>query len=1067
MKKISTILLLCAIQAVAQIPSITAVTLDTAATDNTSFRVFVTTAQASWIEVKYGTSSGNYPYNTRTIQGPAVALSVGGLTPGTTYYILATARPNLNNDTSICATPACGAQELTVTTAPGTGAQPPIPPATWALTHPDTSGYTVVPIAVINSVTGECGATQAASSPDGWSVAAGDTLSTILLRIGYGTVLEFDQGAACVVPYQNPSNYQGYTLGGKSMDPRALGDINSQNHRYIVLRTKSLAPGDFPPFGVRITPTWSARLAKMYIQRPASPNSAAGQVFDADNNGPGVHHYWFENLEFAPAPGYSNPVDAVDPLAFQYFFRLGSQYQTVNNAYMVLDRLYMHGWPPPIRQYDAVELGGNFQAMIGCYISQVQTWRMTAWPLYAGALDGTNRTISIPQENYRFQVATPMLGMSGPATVTLSESSDYRGTVLGNLYKDHLEIQYSPGTALISCTNCVATQTSNLATPGDAFPLFSGQIVGGQFTNLIWNANCETCTSRYGMALGVQWTDPKAPGGGPYLIDNNYIDGVGEGFYIDALYSNYGNDDMTYTHNHNIWPKNYFIRDANWVGWRFNVRQHFEIKRGHRFNITGNVFSYSWSYQNSGPGIFLSSRPQYVPQTLDSGITDITVKSNIIRHGRSGIECWGIAPMDNGAGSSDSQVTSRVAITNNLMYDLGRYLYCDTSNCPGFQSPYFAIRPGCQNVTIKNNTGGMMQGDIPAWLYVGGGNVLPSFLDFENNILYLSAGAASGSPSVLWGGILGDWPTPDYTGHDVKPSVNYSINMDASFSAVPNFKSQLDKTFVNIGSTVVQGAYIWKNNIGIGGYIGAAGSMTDMTSAQLLAMSNKMPPGDFYPAGATIKAREKAINFANPAAGDFHITGPSSSNPGGRGVDYDQLNSDGGLVTSVQPLLRASDRARIRYIAPDTRTCYVDFSSDGTNWSRQADTGGARIRSVTLTGLAASGAYEYRILCYFEQINDGVLYTEYTPDQITRGKFETLPVGTGRISLQFEAASVPGAVRMDVTLTPLAGPAVTASCSTSPCAIPAPIGDYSMKTIYVGAANNQLTAGSPVTVAVR
>ncbi len=1053
----------------AQVPTITSVTFDTSATDNTSFRVFVNTAQASWIAVQYGTSSGTYPYNTKSLEGTAVSLTVAGLTPGTTYYVLATARPDSGDNNNLCATPACGAVEQTITTGTNQQLEPPALPAAWNPSHPDTSAYTIIPIGVPGGAMGECVALQAVSSPDGWSVNSGDTITTILNEIGYGSVLEFAQGSTCVVPYQSTYNYMGYILPYKGLDPQAGGNINSPAHRYIVFRTKSVSSADFPPFGVRVTPAWSSKMAKLYMQQPTPRQVGAGQVFDAEQGTPGVHHFWFETLEMTPSPAYTNPTDAVDPTAFTYFFRVGSQYQNTNNAYLVLDRLYMHGGQPPLRQGQALEIGGNYQAVVNCYISQVQTWRLTAWPLYTGTLNSNGSVMTMPANNYRFQASTPMLGMTGPATATLSTTGNYSGSVVGNLYKDHFEIQYATstsGSASIACSGCTAVQTPGPGTPGNALQLFSGQISNGGFNGLSWNTNCETCTSGYVMAAGIQFTDPRGEGG-PYVFDNNYMDGVGEGFYVDALYSNYANDDVTYTHNHNIWPKNYFTGDPNWVGWRFDVRQHFEMKRGHRYNLTGNVFSYSWSFQNDDPAIFVSGRPQYLPESLSSGITDVTIRSNIIRHGREGVNCMGISPSDNGLGDLDPQITSRVSITNNLMYDLGRSLYCDYISCPGFQSPYFVIRPGCQNVTIRNNTGGIMKGDMPVWFYIGGGTALGSLLDFEDNILYLSAGASTGSPNVYWGGVVGDWPLTGYTGHEVTPGASYSIDFDPTFTTVPNFKGFMDETFVNIGASVTQGAYTWKNNLVVGGYGGAYGMSTDLTQAQVQSMAAKMPPGDTYIPGNTIAAREAAIGFANPAAWNYQILTPNAYTAGGQGVDYTQLYSDAGYVTGVQPLLLMPGAVQFVYTAPDSKTCSVDVSPDGVNWSRSTDSGGLRARTLVVSGLTARAVYQYRILCYFEQVNDGVLYTEYTPDQITDGSFTTLSNGVGRIFLQFRASAVPNASTVGVVLQPVSGAPITQTCTNSPCGFSAPVGDYAMTLTYYDATGKSLSRGRPLTVSVR
>jgi len=79
------------------------------------------------------------------------------------------------------------------------------------------------------------------------------------------------------------------------------------------------------------------------------------------------------------------------------------------------------------------------------------------------------------------------------------------------------------------------------------------------------------------------------------------------------------------------------------------------------------------------------------------------------------------------------------------------------------------------------------------------------------------------------------------------------------------------------------------------------------------------------------------------------------------------------------------------YMAPDAKACSVDVTADGQRWIRTMDGGGARSRSVTVTGLLNGTTYQSRILGYYQQQNDGVLYTDYSPDQITVATFITLP----------------------------------------------------------------------------
>ncbi len=959
----------------AQTPTITNISIDSL--DTSSLRVFFTVSQPSWVEVFYGTQSGIYPYNTKSINcfdlncsftAGKTALAISGLKPGTTYYVLPTARPDPNDDTNICNAAACGAVEQMVTTVPGPEPSPVAAPLSWQPAAPDTSGYTVVTMQVGPSK--ECQAAASVTSPDGWSVSAGDTVQTVLQEVNYGAVLEFPQGAMCQVPTPKPPAGSGYILPSKPPDPTACGGtcgMTDPRHRWIVLRTQQVNSGDFPPFGSRITPAWSARLAKFYSSAP----NLASQLFDAESGSAGAHHFWFQNLEFEDDPAYVNPADAVDPVAFTFFARLGSQWDTSNNQFLVLDRVYAHGPGAPVRHYQGYELGGNYIAMIGCYTSHVETWRMTAWPSNAGTLSDNNTVLNIPVNNFRFQASSPMLGMSSPATATLL-SRGGPGTVIGNLYKDHLEIQYAAANGQISCQGCNATAVSSPSTPSTALALFSGTISNGQFSSINWNT-AEWQTSRYAMAFGVTLSDLKAPGG-PYDFENNYIDGVGEGYYVDPQFSNFSSDDVTYVRNHHIWPKNYFVSDPNWIGWRYEVRQHWEIKRGHRYNVAGNVFSYSWSYQNDGPALLLSGRPTYQAQTLNDGISDINVTSNIVRHGRTGIACSGGSPMDNGGNTVDGEMVRRVSITNNLMYDLGRWKYCDPVNCPSLGSYYFENRPGCQDLTIRNNTASPTYGDMPAWLYVGGGGLLSNYLDFENNVLFFSQGPVAGG--TAWG----DWPPNNVSGHDIQPSVNYNNGGNA-----PPFVATLNSSFVHTAAQVTPN-YVWQDNIAIGGWTGQQGSVVDLTEAQLSSYAANAPSADTFPSGNSMWNRAAAAGFPGAQNNDFTPAAGITA-----GVNYSQLTAEQGLTTGIAPPVPSETTALFAYTAPDGRACAVDVSADGSLWNRTMDPGGAQTRSVTVSGLRASTQYQYRILCYYEQVNDGVLYTDYTADQTTDGSFMTLP----------------------------------------------------------------------------
>jgi hypothetical protein len=89
------------------------------------------------------------------------------------------------------------------------------------------------------------------------------------------------------------------------------------------------------------------------------------------------------------------------------------------------------------------------------------------------------------------------------------------------------------------------------------------------------------------------------------------------------------------------------------------------------------------------------------------------------------------------------------------------------------------------------------------------------------------------------------------------------------------------------------------------------------------------------------------------------------------GANIDRLEAAQGKVTLVGTNQITSDSANITYVAPDSFSCSVDYgSSDRTlieSFTRVQDSGGARIRNVTIGGLSAHTTYHYRVNCAVQQ----------------------------------------------------------------------------------------------------
>ena len=807
---------------------------------HSSVRVcFDVSPSSAYVQAKIGTVSGTYvaqaskSYQASNDSGGGHAcLAFGGLADSTTYYVLPMARPNKDDDIDICNFAECGAMERSFTTGSATAPVVPTPPKAYAVPNIDTSAYTI--IRMIRGGSGQCvAATNVGPVTYGngsWSITAGDAVQAVLNKVGYGTVLEFDQGITCDVPGTG-TYHSGYTLTHHAVDPTASG-IDDPRHRWIILRTKTLNPADFPPFGSRTSPAFAVKSAtfKALIKETGSLYSL-GQVFEGDSAG-GSQHYIIQNLTLTV-----NQTASPGPWGEILSFGNGTGADTMGD-YLVLDRCLVRG--SAISTVDTVRgihLAAKRVALVGNWIDQ------------------------------------------------------------------------------------------------------------------IWAASA--------FAQGI-FGDPG--GTGPYLIDNNHIEAIGMGIYQEA---NNGwpapANDVTITHNTLYWPL--AKKDNGYL-----VRQQVEFKGGRRILIQGNVIDGCWVYQNECPSIFVSGTNNY---QLNSGISDVKVDSNLIRNVATVFDCFGVRPADNNP-AADNPISQRLWFSNNLAYNLG-YANHVAAGAPGggLINAYFSLRPGCADVTVTQNTfgfsnpqdtrSGSMIGFVPVLYSVGGGATLASGFTHTNNVLYVSVGALP-----YRGRIFADDPHV-IASHPRTPAVDIS-------GSPKRIMDSYAVTSTNAGTTP---SYTWSGNVNICGKINAGGNKwSDMSGATCSTYQAGMPGTDKWPTGSSMAAREASVGL--------NTTTWNCSKCGGAGVNTAVLYANMGLVTEVLAPSASATAVQFQYTAPDARACAVDISPDGTTWARTADAGGAPSRSITISGLAASRTYSYRILCYFSQTAP-----LFFGSQITDGHFTT------------------------------------------------------------------------------
>jgi hypothetical protein len=168
--------------------------------------------------------------------------------------------------------------------------------------------------------------------------------------------------------------------------------------------------------------------------------------------------------------------------------------------------------------------------------------------------------------------------------------------------------------------------------------------------------------------------------------------------------------------------------------------------------------------------------------------------------------------------------------------------------------------------------------------------------------------------------------------------------------------------------------YNWSGNIAIGGQ---SDPTHDLSAGDVKDLAKQMPGKDTWAQGKTIKARMVAAGLND----DYSMSTP------GKGADVGAIYAAMGVVRNIA-MKAAATSATWTYNAPDTRACSVDVSSVDTTWNRTTDAGGATSRTLTVNSLSPGTNYNWRLICYFDQ---AASYDLWKPDEITSGKFQTLP----------------------------------------------------------------------------
>lgn len=157
--------------------------------------------------------------------------------------------------------------------------------------------------------------------------------------------------------------------------------------------------------------------------------------------------------------------------------------------------------------------------------------------------------------------------------------------------------------------------------------------------------------------------DSQAIGGwngpGPYLIQNNHLEGAAENFmlggsppFIDGLIPT----DV-------IFRQNFVTKPLEWREKKVTVKNLFELKNARRVLVEFNVFEYSWRSGQTGFAVVLTPRGERGRATWAT-VEDVTFRYNIVRHVGGGLNVLG---RDD---TGPSGQLRRLHVSHNVFYDI-------------------------------------------------------------------------------------------------------------------------------------------------------------------------------------------------------------------------------------------------------------------------------------------------------------------------------------------------------------------------------------------------------------
>ena len=393
-------------------------------------------------------------------------------------------------------------------------------------------------------------------------------------------------------------------------------------------------------------------------------------------------------------------------------------------------------------------------------------------------------------------------------------------------------------------------------------------------------------------------------GPGPYLFINNYVEGAGNLWHHDGGGGpTHPQNDYLYVRNTFAVPSKYQFGAPGSDGRSYYNRQPLEWKGGHRILLDGNVFDHNYHHVATATVLFTSVG---INGELGYGIGDVTVTNNTWQHVPAVIALGSTQ-----GGQYQTAPINRVLVRNNIMEDING----------GYFAPLDGVN-GCDSAChCRPWTGWIFQGLGDGEDRIVEHNTMTGLAGIVPVLFRLGGGATEGLK------ISGNIMDVEAGGASVEGDVNDGGGQAKCLGQPDGEKA-----------------------------LACHSPGMQMTNNLLVSSGDRGDIRDAWPSRANNIAKGRTLTTAETQE---------------VGADRKSLDVAQGRVKLQGATNITETSTEISFVAPDGQACPVDYGNGDpkltSKFTRVADTGHDRNRSVKLGGLTANTQYAFRVNCAVEQ----------------------------------------------------------------------------------------------------